>query len=67
LKITINHSQTEMGLVFNCRLWVWLFRLVTTFLIINFSIFYICAFFTYAYTDPTSFINLSSMLLFSLR
>jgi len=25
LNITIEHSQTEMGLVFHCRLWVLLF------------------------------------------
>jgi len=42
LKITIKHSQTEMGLEFHCRLWVLLFLLVVTF-VITFSIFcYLC-------------------------
>jgi len=37
LKITIKHSQTEIGFVLDCRLWVFLFLLVATFLIITFS------------------------------
>jgi len=40
LKITIKRSQSEMCLVFHYRLRVLLFLLATTFLIINFSIFW---------------------------
>jgi len=40
-----NQTQTEMNLSFHCWLWILLFLLVDTFLIINFSVFcflYIC-------------------------
>jgi len=64
LKITIKHSQTEMGLVFHCRTGVLLFLLVATFLMITFLFF---SFFAYTYTDPTHFAKFSSLMVFSLR
>jgi len=51
----IKHAQTEMGLDFDCRLWVLLFLIAATFFIITLSIF--SAFFIHAYKDLAYFVN----------
>jgi len=63
LKITLNHSQTEMGLVFIVDYESSFFLLVATFLIITFPIF---CFFTNASMAPTYFVKMF-LLAFSLR
>ena len=61
------HSQTEIGLVFQCGTCVLLFLLVATFLIITLPIYFCSLFIGYAHVGQAFFVNISSMLAFSLR
>jgi len=53
LNTTIKHSQTEMSLVYRCRLWILLFLLVRQ-LSYHYSSNF-TAFFTCAFVDPAFF------------